>query len=407
MVKFSLRRLLSRRQFLTLGISSATALTILSLGQLPALSWLIYPFKDRQSANTNRQFKVVGSKSLRQRAKSKGLIYGAWPHVNSPLFDATAEMKSVFAREFGLVVTGFYWDAIRPSPSTFNFTEIDYFAKFAAENNMLMRGHPLVWTNALPAWIKPTLNRQNVKQILTDHIKMVVGRYAGKMHSWDVVNEAIDIGSRPDNLTKNIWLELLGPDYIKVAFDITARFDSKALLVYNETNLEHNEAQQVAVLKLLTQLKSQGTPVHALGIQSHLSGDRDYRNIPKFKKFLRDIAKLGLKIMITELDVIDKDLPTDIKSRDRLIAGTYEDYLTTVLAEPAVIAIINWGFTDPHTWISGYAPRKDGTDVRPLPFDRDLKPKLAWNAIARAIDLSPKRQPSKKLITNPRNGLTI
>ena len=391
MVKISFRRLLSRRQFLTLGISSTTALIILSLGQLPALSWLIYPFKNRQPAKNNRKFKVVGNRSLRQRAKSKGLIYGAWPHVNSPLFDANTEMKSIFAREFGLVVAGFYWDAVRPSPDTFNFKEIDYFAKFAAANNMLMRGHPLVWTNALPAWVKPTLNRQNVKQILTEHIQTVVGRYAGKMHSWDVVNEAIDIGPRPDNLTKNIWLELLGPGYIKMAFDLTARFDSKALLVYNETNLEHNEAQQVAVLKLLTQLKSQGTPVHALGIQSHLSGDRDYINIPKFKKFLRSVAKLGLKIMITELDVIDRDLPTDIEVRDRLIAGVYEDYLTTVLAEPAVIAIVNWGFTDRHTWIPGYAPRKDGSDVRPLPFDRDLKPKLAWKAIARAIDRSPHR----------------
>jgi endo-1,4-beta-xylanase len=390
--KIYLRRLLSRRKILSLGMSSVTALTVLSLGQLPALSWLIYPFKDRQPVkNSERRFKVVGNKSLRQRARAKGLIYGALPHVDSPVFDPNPAMKSIFAREFGLIVTGFYWDVVHPSPNTFNFKEIDYFTKFAAANNMLVRGHPLVWSNSLPAWLKSTLDRQNVKQILTEHIQTVVKRYAGKMHSWDVVNEAIDIGPRPDNLTKNIWVDLLGPDYIKLAFEITARADAKALLVYNETNLEHNEAQQVAVLKLLTQLKSQGTPIHALGIQSHLSGDRDYINIPKFKKFLRNVAKLGLKIMITELDVIDRDLPTEIELRDRLIASVYEDYLTTVLAEPAVIAIVNWGFTDRHTWIPGYAPRKDGSDVRPLPFDRDLKPKLAWKAIARAIDRSPHR----------------
>ncbi|WP_310482986.1 endo-1,4-beta-xylanase [Chamaesiphon sp. VAR_48_metabat_403] len=392
MVKISLRRLYSRRHILNLGTSAITALTVVSLGQLPALSWLIYPFKDLQTAKgSNRRFSVTGKQSLRQRARAKGLIYGALPHVDSPVFDPNPMMKSVFAREFGLMVTGFYWDVVQPSPNRFNFTEIDYFAKFAAANNMLMRGHPLVWSNSLPAWLKDTLNRQNVKQILTSHIETVVKRYAGKMHSWDVVNEAIDIGPRPDNLTKNIWVDLLGPDYIKLAFEITARADPKALLVYNETNLEHKESQQVAVLKLLTQLKAQGTPIHALGIQSHLSGDLDYKNIPKFRKFLRNVAKLGLKIMITELDVIDRDLPTDPELRDRLIAGVYEDYLTTVLAEPAVIAIINWGFTDRHTWIPGYAPRKDGSDVRPLPFDRDLRPKLAWNAIARAIDRSPRR----------------
>jgi endo-1,4-beta-xylanase len=290
------------------------------------------------------------------------------------------------------MVAGVYWDQTRPSIDTFDFTRADYFAKFAATHKMLLRGHPLVWDQALPAWLKTTLDRQNAKQILTNHIQTVVKRYAGKMHSWDVVNEAIDVGhGRADGLKNSPWLEFLGADYIDLAFRIAAKADPKAMLVYNETNLENSEAHRVAVLKLLKRLKSKGTPIHALGMQSHLTAGLPEFDRSKFQKFLRDVAKLGLKILITELDVIDKDLPAEIDRRDRIVAATYEDYLTAVLAEKSVIAVINWGLSDRYTWITDFAPRSDRAQVRPLPFDRDLKPKLAWSAIARAFDRAPKR----------------
>jgi endo-1,4-beta-xylanase len=95
--------------------------------------------------------------------------------------------------------------------------------------------------------------------------------------------------------------------------------------------------------------------------------------------------------MITELDVIDRSLPTDPNQRDQLVAGIYEDYLTAVLAEKSVTAVVNWGLTDRYTWITDRLPRKDNTPARPLPFDLEFQPKLAWNAIARAISNSPKR----------------
>jgi endo-1,4-beta-xylanase len=138
-------------------------------------------------------------------------------------------------------------------------------------------------------------------------------------------------------------------------------------------------------------MKSKGVPIHILGIQSHLRGDRDDFNPQKFRKFLRNISQLGLKIMLTELDVIDKDLPLDITQRDRLVAITYEDYLNAALAEKSVIAVVNWGFSDRFTWLTEFLPRQDRSPARPLPFDRDMKPKLAWNAIVRAVDRAPKR----------------
>jgi endo-1,4-beta-xylanase len=391
--KFSLARLVSRRQALTLGLGSIATLTVLSLGKLAALSFLIDTFRNDKKikASANRTFRIAGTTPLKKRAKAKGIIYGAFPQVGNEDFRRDPKWQALFVRECGLIVAGAYWDQTRPSVSTFDFNETDSMVKFAADNKMLVRGHPLVWYNAVAPWMKETINSQNARQILTTHIKTVVGRYAGKMHSWDVVNEAIELKKGQSALRTDLWSESIGPEYIELAFRTAAQADPQALLVYNETDLEYSEAHQVAVLKLLEKLKAKGTPIHALGIQSHLDGSRDDFNPQKLRKFIKHVANLGLKVMITELDVIDQHLPLDLNQRDRIIAGVYEDYLTTVLAEKAVIAVINWGLSDRYTWINKYIPRKDRSPSRPLPFDRDMKPKLAWNGISRAIDRSPKR----------------
>ena len=394
MVKIPRSYRLSRRQTLRIGIGALAALVIVALGKFKVLSYLIYPLTIEQKLKSSQQrtFKVVGRKSLKQRARAKGLIYGALPHIDSPIFDPNPQLKATFVREFDLVVAGFYWSVTRPTINTFNFKETDYFAKFAATNKLRLRGHPLIWSLAIPDWLPATLTRENAKQIFTHHIETVVKRYKGRMHSWDVVNEAINVkDGRADGLRKSLWLDFLGPNYIEMAFRIAARTDPKALLVYNEGELEYNEEHQTGVLKLLERLKAKDTPIYALGVQSHLWGNRFDLNYKKFGKFLRNVADLGLKIMITELDVIDKDLPLDLAKRDRLVAIAYEDYLNTVLAEKAVVAVINWGFTDRHNWITPSIPRQDLAPARPLPFDADLQPKLAWNAIARALDRAPKR----------------
>jgi endo-1,4-beta-xylanase len=241
-----------------------------------------------------------------------------------------------------------------------------------------------------------TLTSKNAEQILTQHIDTLVRRYAGKMYSWDVVNEAIDISDkRSDGLRNTPWLKFLGSNYLDLAFRLTATADPRAKLVYNEFGVEYDtpgdDAKREAVLNLLQQLKSQGTPIYALGIQSHLSGDRQNADFSKFRSFLRSVASLGLKIMITELDVTDDKLPLDFNRRDRVIAGIYEDYLSVALTEKAVISVANWGLSDRYTWLSGFRPRADKANVRPLPFDREYRPKLIQQAIARAFDRAPVR----------------
>jgi endo-1,4-beta-xylanase len=392
------RRLLSRKKFLLVGASTVTALAILLLSKLKVLSYLLYSFKTERStliANQSRKFAIVGKKSLQQRAKAKGLIYGAFPEADSQKFDRDRKLQSNFIRECAMMTMGCFWFTHRPSLKTFDFTSSDYFVKFATKHKILLRGSPLVWHEYLPAWTS-AINSSNAEQILTNHIETIVRYYAGKMHSWDVVNEAIDVGDkRDDGLRNTLWLKFLGVDYIDLAFRVAAKADPQAKLVYNDFGVEYDrpgdEAKREAILKLLQRLKSKGTPIYALGLQSHLFGDLDSFNPDKFREFLKNVASLGLKIMITELDVTDNKLLANIDRRDRIIAGAYEDYLTVALAQKAVISVMTWGLSDRYTWIAGNRPRTDKAAVRPLPLDRNYKPKLAWNAIARAFDRAPKR----------------
>jgi endo-1,4-beta-xylanase len=389
------QRGIGRRQFLLAsGIVASTA--TLMTRKLEPVS------QEAQALNdASRNFSVTDNTSLCDRAAAKGLIYGAFPSVGyEKLSQEDLKLRSSFTSECSLLVGGFYWKATRPSINTFNFTETDAFAAFAASNSMLFRGHPLVWNQLLPPWLTEKFENRStsskeIENILTNHITTVARRYSGRIHSWDVVNEAVwPEDYQVNGLRKTPWLKFLGSDYINIAFHAAREADPKALLVYNGDRLDHDtsddEARRVATLNLLEDLVDKGAPVGALGIQAHLRAGRPI-NLERLRSFLQDIASLGLKILITELDVNDSELSADVTNRDRTVASVYEDYLNVVLDEPAVIAVLTWGLSDRYTWLSKFSPRFDRLPVRPLPLDEGMNRKLAWNAIARAFNQAPAR----------------
>jgi endo-1,4-beta-xylanase len=345
----------------------------------------------------NKNFAVTGEAPLRLRAKNKGLIYGASGRY-SDLFQNSL-YKARFAQECGMLVPGLElkWQVLRPTLDRFDFTKGDRMAEFARSHNMLFRGTALAWHEALPGWFKNKVDRKNAEQVMVKHIKTVAGHYAGKMHSWDVVNEAIRVADkRSDGLRKSPWLKLLGPDYIEIAFRTAAEADPKALLVYNDHQLEYskfeNEVKRTKVLELLERLKSKGVPLHALGMQAHVGVDANkHLNPQKLRDFLKDVASLGLKIMITELDVSEQQ-NLDVDTRDQVIAGVYEDFLSVMLDEPAVTTVITWGLSDRYTWLSKRPKTAHIKGLRPLPLDAQMERKLAWNAIAQAFDNAPMRK---------------
>jgi endo-1,4-beta-xylanase len=326
---------------------------------------------------------------LRQIAQSFGREFGA--AVEPATLAADSAFASAVTAECGMVTSEncLKWAALRPAADRFDFTRGDALRDFARAGGMVLRGHTLVWHNSLPSWFSSTVNAGNAERYLVEHIAAVASHYAGEIHSWDVVNEAIDTTSgRADGLRYTPWLQFLGPRYLDVAFATAAAADPRALLTYNEYGLELSSsgARRSATLRLLSDLRMRGVPIHALGIQGHAGGTGWAQfDAGAFAAFLRDVAALGLRIFISELDVKDNDLIADTTTRDQQVAATYRDYLSVALAEPAVGAVITWGLSDKYTWIKTTAPRSDGLPVRPLPLDSEMKRKPAWEAIAAAF----------------------
>jgi endo-1,4-beta-xylanase len=394
---------LNRRHLLRLSLGALTSILSIVLSIVLAGKSTFSSRQRRIFDDPNRDFSVTERSALKERAMAKGLIYGAAVRYDQLFSDH--EFAARLVQESNMLVPEWElkWFAgnalLRPNHNEFDFTAADGMADFAKAHNLLFRGHALIWHESLPGWFQEFVNHQNAHQILINHIEKVVSHYAGRIHSWDVVNEAIAYdprkSQRADSLRLTPWLKFLGPDYIDLAFRTAAAADPEALLVYNDFGMDYDtardEAKRTAVLKLLKHSKSRGTPIHALGIQAHLQGDSADFNPHKLQRFLRDVAALDLKILITELDVVDKKLPPAIEVRDRIVASAYEDYLSVVLNEPAVIAVITWGLSDRYTYLSEFLPRSDGKPVRPLPLDINLKRKLAWNAMARAFNHAPKR----------------
>ncbi len=289
------------------------------------------------------------------------------------------------------------WNSLSHQPGVYDFASADQLVTFCETNHIKVRGHTLVWHDSLPAWIPGRLSSTTAETIMLDHIHAVAGHFAGKLYSWDVVNEALDPGSqRQDGLRTSPWLQNIGVDYIEKAFRATAAADPHALLIWNENYLEVSNgfgaAKRRAMLAQLDILLEQGVPIHGIGLESHLRGNQaNVLGDASYEAFLAELAKRGMKIFITELDIQDVTLPADVSERDQTVADIYKKFLTATLRQSAVKGVIAWGLSDAFTWLSGYAPRKDGLPARPLAFDANCQPKPAYYAIADALETAPRR----------------
>ncbi len=342
-------------------------------------------------ANAPTLTEVNGTRSLRAHAAARGMLIGC--AVNPDHLDGEPQYAGTIAEQANILVpeNALKWAALRPSPSQFDFRRADDIVVFALAHQQKVRGHNLCWHEALPSWFAATVNRQNAAEYLTRHIEVVAGRYAGKMQSWDVVNEAIDPKSpRPDGLRESPWLQLIGPGYIELAFRTARQADPTALLTYNDYGIELDTPEHIEkrgqVMMLVRRMRARGVPIDAVGVQSHLSiGDAPGEGL---QHFVRELHAMDLQVFITEMDVNDRKSDGTVAERDAAVAKVYHDYLTMMLAEPNVNVALTWGITDRYTWLNHlpHASRADGKPERPLPFDYDYNPTPAFFAERDAID---------------------
>jgi endo-1,4-beta-xylanase len=339
--------------------------------------------------------------ALREVAARRGILYGSC--IAAGQARTADDFAALVRRECAVLVpeNEMKWSRLSSAPGRYDFSAADAIVDFAEAGGMALRGHTLVWYHRTPDWFL-ALDRAGAERALERHIATLAGRYRGRVLVWDVVNEPVEVADgREDGLRRAVFLDTMGPHYIEHAFAAARAADPDARLLLNEYGVEYETpaaaAKRTALLRLLERLRRAGTPVQALGIQAHLDVRRWPFSASPLRRFLAEVAGLGLDIAITELDVADSLVAGEIEARDRLVADEYARFLDVALAEPAVSLVMTWGLSDRHSWIvrgeSGDS-RKDGLAPRPLPFDAALQPKPAWDSLVGAFDAAGRRHGS-------------
>ncbi|KAH9906184.1 glycoside hydrolase family 10 protein [Xylariomycetidae sp. FL2044] len=304
------------------------------------------------------------SESIHELFKQKGngnLYFGA----TTDAAKMTDEETAILEKDFGQITAEYSmkWAATEPSQDQFQWDDADTLVDFAQSHGKVVRGHTLIWAredlgddDPLPDWVASITDRDQLRSVMENHIKTVVGRYRGKVRSWDVVNEIFD-DSDDTGFRSSVFYDVLGEDFVGIAFRAARDADPDAKLYINDYNLDNASWAKVKfMVDKVKGWKAQGIPIDGIGSQSHLkSGMSD-----AVHDALAQLATAADEVALTELDI------TDFAS---------EDYWKVVQACDQVkkcVGITVWGVSDKDSWLA---------DQKPLLFDSDYQAKDVYWAI--------------------------
>ena len=292
---------------------------------------------------------------------------------------------------------------IEPQPNKFNFDVSDKYVDFGMKNNMHIVGHALVWHSQLSDYMKKIKDRKTMSFHIQNHINTLVKRYKGKIHTWDVVNEALN---EDGTLRESVFFNIMGSEYIENSFSWANDADPDVNLVYNDYNL-CEEPKRKGAIKLIKDLQKKNIKIDGVGIQAHWQLNSP--TIEEIEKTIISFSELGIDVMFTELDISvlpspwelqgaevnqnfekfedDKKMnPYPIKLPDAVkkkLANRYKDIFKLFLKHQDKISRVTfWGVTDKNSWLNDW-PIKGRTNY-PLLFDRNYQSKIAYKSI---IDL--------------------
>lgn len=287
-------------------------------------------------------------------------------------------------------------ELIHPEVNRYDWTDADRLVDWSQRNGMTLIGHCLVWHSQPPKWMFTDETGKNVSREtligrMYSHIMTVVTRYRGKIKGWDVVNEAFeDDGS----YRKTPYYNIIGPEYLALAFQFAHEADPDAELYYNDYSMS-TPGKREAVCQLVRQLKAKGIRIDAVGMQSH--NGYNYPDYSDYEKSIEAFAAEGVKVMLTELDMNMLPNPKDFngaeisqnfklmeqynpyvkgldKKAQKLFNQRYLDLFRIVERHKDVISRVTfWGVNDGHTWLNDW-PVKGRTNY-PMLFDRDYQAK--------------------------------
>jgi endo-1,4-beta-xylanase len=313
--------------------------------------------------------------------------------------------NALVAREFNALTleNDMKWERVHPQPEQWVWEYADKFIALGEQHKMFMVGHVLVWHSQTPPWVFNDKNGNPVsRKVLLAHMKShidtLAGRYRGRVHAWDVVNEAVD---EDQGWRQSPWFKQIGPDFIEHAFHYARAAAPDAHLMYNDYNM-HNPGKRQFVVDMIKRFKQTGVPIDGVGMQGHIG--LGYPDITEFEKSIKAFAAAGVAVHITELDLdvlptawehIGAEISDNFAYADELnpypdglpakieaqLAERYAEWFALFLKHRDSIARVTlWGTGDSESWKNNFPVR--GRRNYPLLFDRDYQRKSAYHSVA-------------------------
>ena len=298
----------------------------------------------------------------------------------------------ILTSQFGLALADntpnwYFTDGgLRPSATTYNFKQMDAVMAFAEKHQMAIQAHHYLWGEEkwLPEWLKKgNYSKEQLLDIIHKHIQTVGSNYSGRIQEWTVVNEAFTRGQHIYGLS-DWWADHLGNDrraYIDQAFIWAREADPGAKLILNDFGNEGKNDISNAMYDYIKEAKTRGVPIDGLGMQMHIDGTHPPTKdevISNMKRF----GELGVEVYVTEFDVNMNDLKTDGPAKDQIAGNIYYEMMRACIESKVCHSFSILGITDKETWYNHIGL----SDPRPLPFDRDYKPKPAFYSLRAALE---------------------
>ncbi|GAA1916560.1 hypothetical protein GCM10009837_46930 [Streptomyces durmitorensis] len=307
---------------------------------------------------------TIQASTLGAQAAQSGRYFGTAVAAGK-LGDGT--YTGILGREFNSVTpeNEMKWDATEPSRGAFNFGPADQIVNGATARGQKLRGHTLVWHSQLPGWVSSIRDANTLRGVMNNHISTVMNRYKGKIHSWDVVNEAFADGTS-GQLRSSVFRDVLGDGFIEQAFRTARSTDPSAKLCYNDYNIEDwNAAKTQGAYRMVRDFKARGVPIDCIGLQAHFGAGGPPAS---FQTTLANFAALGVDVQITELDIAQAS-PT-----------AYANTVRACMNVARCTGITVWGIRDSDSWRAA---------ENPLLFDRSGNKKAAYNAVLTTLGGTP------------------
>ena len=336
---------------------------------------------------------------LRQQARQAGRGFGA--AIRSEILAIDPAYAALHAAEAEILTPEWEakWEALQPEEGRFDHTALNQIIAFAQQHQQRLRGHALIWHQAMPPWLTTALEEgpARARGVLEAHFNAVLPATRATIRDWDVVNEPIANPPGSDNpqpgnepMRQSPWFRALGRDHVEIALRHARALDPTLRLTINEYGVEEATPdaaiKRVRLLGLLRHLLDRGCPLDAVGIQAHLQLRRPFEAEP-FTRFVSELREMGLAVLITELDIREADaLPADLAARDAAVAGRAGQFVSAAIGA-GCRTVLCWGLSDRDSWLAKEptVARADGVVTRGLPFDEALRRKPMWDALARAM----------------------